>query len=723
VLFPGDALPEQTVRQRYRKLWESFTAEAAKLKSLHSTGGDLPTYLEHLGLMMQRHTWCIPSAYYGSKPDISHFDHNRMTAALAAVLEGSTLSDKQLGELGRDAAGSSEPLALLVGGDLSGVQDFIYTITSRGAASALRGRSFYLQLLADGITRYVLDRLALPITNLVYSGGGSFYFLARPADAERLRDIQREISSVLLTHHRGELYLALAAEPVLGRDFYDGRISGVWGKLSDALQTAKLRRFSELGSNVKHLFEPQGDGGNEAKQCQVCGAEHPTTREEGRETDVEGVRKCPQCASYEALGKELRRAETLVLTQIPPQPGAKDGVPGPWDAVLAAFGWRADLLPRKATLPPNNGSRRIALALSDDLTSASYAPIDSRTAVGQRFLVNVTPVAEPDDIPRLRERGLTGEDVPEPGDILSFNALEALSSGIRRLGVLRMDVDNLGKLFAEGLEKRATLSRVAGLSSAVSLYFEGWVEVLAARRNQSDAEAGLGERLYSIYSGGDDLFFVGAWDAVVELAREVRRDLTHYAAEHPGIHASAGIALVGGKYPLSQAARDAGDAESQAKSLKWWDNGVAHEKDAVAFLGQALPWSRFGLESCDTAGVETAHALMHLLSRMGEGDDGAAAPQALVRRLIGLYGEYEEAARLRREAGIDRNRSGAEQVLWGPWMWHAAYTLTRMADRYKNQRILRDKILDLRDRLKADDFRSMEWIGLAARWAELLSRD
>jgi CRISPR-associated protein Csm1 len=234
--------------------------------------------------------------------------------------------------------------------------------------------------------------------------------------------------------------------------------------------------------------------------------------------------------------------------------------------------------------------------------------------------------------------------------------------------------------------------------------------------------------VYSIYSGGDDLFFVGSWDALPELAREIRRDLTRFAAEHPGIHASGGIALVGGKYPLYQAARDAKEAEDQAKGLRWRAREAEAEqertKDALAFLGQALPWERFGTGPCEEPGIETAHALMHLLSSMmkADGRDGKGAPQALLRRLLGLYEQYEEAGRVRREAGEDQNRAGQPQVLWGPWMWRGFYTLTRMADQRKSEGEVRAQIRELRDQLKRDQFASMEWIGLAARWAELYLR-
>jgi uncharacterized membrane protein len=40
----------------------------------------------------------------------------------------------------------------------------------------------YLQLLTEATARYVLRRLNLPITNLIYSGGGNFYLLAGPTD-------------------------------------------------------------------------------------------------------------------------------------------------------------------------------------------------------------------------------------------------------------------------------------------------------------------------------------------------------------------------------------------------------------------------------------------------------------------------------------------------------------------------------------------------------------
>jgi len=631
VLFPGPPLPDEKVWQAYDGLWGVFRREASLLRDAHSDGGDLAAYVESMLLLLQRYTSCMPSAYYKSKPDISLYDHCRMTGALAAVLDGGGLSDEAMERLVR-STDSSEDVAMLVGGDLSGVQDFIYTITARGATSSLRGRSFYLQLLTEAAVRFVLRGLDLPSTNVIYTGGGNFYLLARPGDGERLLEIQRAISRVLHRHHQGDLYLALACRNLTARDFSGRRITVAWEALGGDLLRAKLRRFAELGPDLAGLFLPRGHGGNQDRQCQVCGAEHPLTEAIERE-EAEPVRKCPACLGYEGLGEDLRRARFLVLDEIAPPPAVADeGAPeaGTWEDVLEGLGMRAAVYEKARDLPAEGKARRALLAL-DDAALEELGP-GPRTSTGRRLLVNVTPILTGEEVGALKAKGVTG--LPAPGATKPFDVLERHSEGIERLGVLRMDVDNLGRLFAEGLET-PTLSRVAALSGAISLFFEGWAAELARRHNRDGGAEH--DRVYSIYSGGDDLLFVGSWDAVVELARELRSDLGRYAAGHPGIHASAGIVLVGGKYPLAQAAQDAANAEEQAKSLRWFKDGQVRHKDAICFLGQALPWERFGLGPCGP-GVGDAHALMHrLVALVGEGNGGA--PQALIRQLTGLYAQ------------------------------------------------------------------------------------
>jgi CRISPR-associated protein Csm1 len=286
----------------------------------------------------------------------------------------------------------------------------------------------------------------------------------------------------------------------------------------------------------------------------------------------------------------------------------------------------------------------------------------------------------------------TGDPV---GAVKPFDFMAAQAEGIKRLGILRMDVDDMGEMFVSGFGNRATLAHIASLSFAMSLFFEGWVEKLA---QEVDGGKNL---IYSIYSGGDDLFFVGAWHLMPELARRIRVDLERYTGGHPGVHASGGIVLVKEKYPLAQAAEDAGGAESKSKDLSG--------KDAITFLGRTVRWSTFGLD-----GGDTVMALKEKLASM-------KGSSALLRKLIEWQLMYEDATKKRREAGLSEDK-----IPWGPWLWQSAYFLSRMEKQQRDagEKNLAEAIKDLREnKLNTSNFaRSIDWIGLAARWAELSIR-
>ncbi len=727
VIFPHQAPDEKNPAGKYAKLRDIVRTAAGK----NIPQKDL--FLENLLFAFQRAAWCVPSAYYASEPDISLYDHSRMTAALAACLCKVNRDEIQdiLAAVERNFANKAtsgdeqifeKPLAQFIEGDISGVQDFIYTISSRGAASALRGRSFYLQMLSEAIARYVLVRLGLPYTNLIYAGGGHFYILAHLSQASEIENMHKDISRLLLQHHRGQLYVGLVSSGLKVSDFFKGNMSRRWQESGEKMAVVKQRRFAELGEDISQLFSALGDGGNEDRLCQVCGMEH--SRTEADEQNADGVRKCPPCLSYEKLGDELRKADFILLRQVPHKTGWK------WDPQLPAgecldvlndFGvdlrLEEDIHPGD---PKEDGYRYYAL----NENAYDRYPNLGNTFLVRRFMVNVTPILRPDELKYLREKDV--QDLPDPykSHVKPFAAMAVQAQGIPRLGILRMDVDNLGRIFSEGLKGCATLSRMAALSFSINVFFEGWVEVLAMRRNKLSCKnnADRGDLLYSIYSGGDDLFFIGAWDEIVEFARQVQADFRKFSAGHPAMHVSAGIVLIPQKYPLAQAAQDALAAESQAKSYLWYDGAlVSHKKNALSFLGQAISWERFGLEDCPVEHenpLGSVHSLMHFLKAMLEDDAGK---KNLLHRLITFHGMYRAAEKQRREQGQGRLKNGAYQTLWGPWQWQGFYTLSRMMQGSRQSEYLL-QVKELRDLLKEDHFRSLEWVGLAARWTELFIR-
>ncbi len=687
-IFPVETMDDS--HDTYEALWEAFVVEARNLKEAHrEQEADPLTYLNSLLKLMQRYCWAIPSAYYQARPDVGLYDHSRMTAALAACLVGQ--AEEKVSALLKQK--SAQPVALLVGGDISGVQKFIYTITSRGAAGGLRGRSMYLQLLTEVVARYVLDALDLPLTNLVYAGGGHFYLLAPPGSQEKLdKEVQPYVSRVLLHHHGGDLHLALAATTLPADGFRGPALSGHWRELTQQLEEAKLRRFSELeDKTLQAFFTPQEHGGGEETFCAVCQREHRQTQE------VDEVFKCPACLGFEELGKALRHARCLALDQRPPAEPVKAQGAGRWEQVLAHFGYEAAFYDSLEEVPPVRASiiRRSLLALDNEVLDGLQP--GPRQSVGRHLLVNVTPVLTGPERDDLTAKGLEG--LPPPGSVKPFDVMAHQARGIKRLGILRMDVDNLGQILSRGLGERSTLSRVAALSFSLSLFFEGWVEQITR-----DIDAAVPEKdlVYSIYSGGDDLFFVGAWSLMPGLAARINHDLGKYTGHHPGIHVSGGIVLIPGKYPLYQAAEDAHQAERAAKTEPY--NG--RRKNALNFLDKTIPWEKFSEVQ------EKQETLVGLV--VPEHNRKKAVPRSLVQRLTQLYLMYEQVRQAQAEAGEAESRA-----YWGRGQWYAAYSLTRLAKQHKHAQ---DNIQELRDDLKLDDFTQIEWLGPAARWVELLTR-
>jgi len=682
-LRPAPPMAQTELQSAYSRLWDEFAQRASLLAGETSA----ICYLEGIYQLLQEHAWCVPAAYYRALPDISLFDHSRSTAGIATCLR-ETANDVLDGLLSPGAKKRWEelPLLLMVAGDLSGLQSFLYTLTSSGAAKGLRGRSFYLQLLTRAAAHHILEDLGLPVTNLLYLGGGRFYLYAPLCARDKLSQVQAEVSRALLRHHRADLFVALGWKELSAADFWTGsRFEERWRDVNEAANAAKRRRFVELPAEEMYesVFAPEGSGGGEEGQCQVC-------HYEGEDVvELDDTRKCAHCRSFEELGTWLRDAAFVV-----------EGVTMP--AVIEELGWQGGLRelglevhladaggrlldPRQRTTTPER-ARLLALrpgldvgAAASGLRRALQCPVFS----GTWLAANVTP---------------RGED----GRIATFSDMAEHARGVPRIGVLRMDLDDLGELFAHGFSGNgrgggaslATASRVASLSFMLSVFFDGWVGAVCERLGREDDGR---ERVYTIYSGGDDLFVVGAWDAMTEVAQRLRSDLAWFTARNPSIGLSGGLSLHGGTFPLYQAADE---ADRALHASKRWVAPSGKEKDAFTFLGRTVGWERFGQV------VELRDSLLTLMEEK-------AVPRSILNLLTRLGQRYEEGK------SRARNKLGSRQLYWGAWMWLSAYQLTRMAERHK---AAREEILWVRECLGSDDFRGIELAALAARWADLLTR-
>ncbi len=689
IIFPHErALQWTDAHEReYGKLWRTLCRDAQTLP-----GDSLPVYLESLLDLLQRYTWCVPSAYYRSVPDVSLYDHSRMTAALAACLAAdkreTAWCEARKDEFWSDKAG--EPVALLVAGDISGVQKFLYSIASEDAAKSLRGRSVYLQLLTEAVAHYLLDQLGLPSTNLLYAGGGNFYLIAPVTARDALPMLQAGVTEKLLTAHEGNLRLASAWIPVQAREFKIGAFEKVWERLHEPLlRRAKEQPLVELPADdfAANIGIGYGKGGS-VKSCPVCGREEEKLHDDG---------VCSLCDSFAELGRQVARATHLVVRLGTPSPARRITA---WHQGLEQFGVNIWLV--NADAPPEQGqylrggSRDVNYMRLYALPGTEPARYANRleTEIQARF---------PGAMARLFRPFAQLVPYNKTGAIKTFDQLAKDSTGIPRWGVLRMDVDNLGDLFRKGFKRQVdgeekdclTLSRVATLSFALRLFFEGYLPTLGKPWE---------DKLYLQYAGGDDLFVVGAWDVLPGFALAVQQSFNEYVCANPGVTLSGGISLHPEKFPLYRAAEEAGAAESRAKGKRQREEQgkiVTEAKNALCFLDTPLAWDE----------LEQVKAQAEKLREWVEKDK---VSKALLQNLLRLHNEWQVG----RDAAVKKGQLARGKFFYGPWVWHAVYQLNRIDckdDAIRNEirswpkQILCDQNLVVR-------------LGVAARWAALWTR-
>ena len=270
-----------------------------------------------------------------------------------------------------------------------------------------------------------------------------------------------------------------------------------------------------------------------------------------------------------------------------------------------------------------------------------------------RFLANSAPRAHH----TLR---LPGIPPVNAGDVLHFESLAELSRGAKRLGVLRADVDNLGMAMQEGLLDAAagltpTLARQAALSSSLDLFFAGLLNHICTEFSQqwlaaaSDNPPALdGGVFYILYAGGDDLFIVGPWDAVMLLAQRLQQEFEHYTGGNPNLTLSAGFVQAKARFPIQKFSELSGEMEKLAK-----DSG----RNRYALFNEAITWQ---------APVTGFDSLLELAQDLQAEIDASRIPRGLVIDLGQVHRQHTINPR--------RKKTRKLQPMWTPRLH---YTLAR----------------------------------------------
>lgn len=473
---------------------------------------------------------------------VSLYDMARFTTAISSIVVATGLEASQL---------QSSPAFTMVSFDISGIQSFIYTIASKGALKGLRARSFYLELMTENMVDELLNIFELTRANLLYSGGGHAYLLLPNTDdaSSKLDKFFTNANNTLLKLYGTDLFISYGSEPCSLSDLlneYERKESfnDIHRSLSSQLSAMKLRRYNAV--QLQLLNRIPNHGGD--SECAICGASDDleTVEQDGISRDL-----CKSCNGFAKISNALA-VDNALLTLCHHSPANFPGIPIPSGKhgimYLVAY-TPDDVAPPSAIRVYHKGKNDIPHSVvSQSLFMGDYAARD------------------------------------EHGDLKTFEALANVSTGLKRIGVLRLDVDNLGATFISGFgtHTKANLMYTTVLSKRLTLFFKHHINTILQKPTYRFGQHDGPREATLVYSGGDDVFLVGAWDEVLGAAIDIQQEFHRFTSG--ALTLSAGFAIYDAHYPLSAMAQETARLEAEAKQYQ----DAAGTKDAISLFGMDI---------------------------------------------------------------------------------------------------------------------------------------
>ena len=430
-------------------------------------------------------------------PDISLFDQAKLCAAFALCMSfaGSEKNDQ----------------FILYSMDFSGIQDFIYTIQSKGALKTLRARSFYLEILMENAIDDILDDIGVCRLNVLYAGGGHSYMIL-PNDESVISKLEAYnqtlndwlVDTFDISLFVGHGYQSCNANTL--RNIPEGSYSELFRSVSRCISAHKAKRYS--ASQILRMNNRQKE--DYTRECNVC----------HRIGNLNDKNECSICSAIRLFSNDILYNNYFVVDNDPV------GIPLPGNKYLNGY----------KSSPEGAETKR------------SY---------------------------RKRKSDYDGSYGLWIGDYTSGRTLEEMADDaktkgcIDRIGIIRADVDNLGSTISMGFDKTVggNIMRTIALSRQLTLFFKSHINHILSNpkfdlgKNASDS----GRNASICYSGGDDMFVVGEWDDIIGFAIDISNAFDKFTQGTLSI--SAGIGIYDSKYPISRIAIETEDLEDYSKKL------------------------------------------------------------------------------------------------------------------------------------------------------------
>lgn len=511
-----------------KKLAEQFEQELLNLNRHHPSSWE--DFIVIFDELTKKYLWCITASDYEGE-DVSLYNQSRIAAAIAACI--------------CHCKKETEKCYKLVAGDFSGIQKYVFSVANvseSGVAKRLRTRSFYVDITVSVIAQAIIKQFCLTQNHILMLTGGKFYLLLPnlPDSDQRLENMEKEIGDNFYMMFKGQVavHLAWLSMGKEGLENYSHSVTEINRQLGEKKSRAFQQTLIKDGKWDEEKFI-LAHNLKEKKICTSCNSE--LTAKENR--------CCENCRIQTEIGGKLPKTKYIAYYREKTE-GAYP-IYGNYCIGL----WKTFKRDHAFLIEQINGK--------DEKEAVQGFPVK------RRFMANYIPA-------------------DETGEVTTFDKIAESAKGKCKLAVLKADVDNLGYIFADGLRTKeqhfGTISRVNTMSRLLETFFSGYINELISQNSEF-------QNVYSVFSGGDDLFLIGPWNIMPKLAVEIAEKFHQFAAENPALTISATVSLF---HPKEHIANLAEISEHTLKRVKNTSiKEVYPEKEGrngVSFMQEIYSW-------------------------------------------------------------------------------------------------------------------------------------
>lgn len=484
---------------------------------------------------------------------------------------------------------------LLVFMDLSGIQNFVYTISSKGALKSLRARSFMLEMFTEHIIFEILKEARAKRYNMIFSGGGGFGLILPNIKnlKEKIMDFHDILNNWLFKNAGGKLFIALDIQDYSSDDLCLD-FNRIRREITDRIEMSKKQKFANrILTDLFTMTMPVQL--NSEDECQICHRDDLPMKDildlvTGNQVYKMGkeekwIAVCNNCYHLYHIGDELTSFNSIFRS---------------YRKISKHF----------FTFPAMNGKDAF-YSLSNNENEKTEAVWEKNSWDLSHYTTKTIPLLYADytltvnDLP-LDAQKIENEEWEKDHKYkmninetsASFMGMAYAACGANMISALRMDVDNLGQIFFHGLGDDFNIITFSTLSRYLNLFFKLYLNRICSGRDDislKNKPLSIMKKDYTnnnrkgryvsvVYSGGDDLFIVGAWDEVCELAYDIYKCFKEFTCNNPDIGISAGLTVHQPKFPLYQMARLSGEAEKEAKSNEDDNPFYSYRKESAALF-------------------------------------------------------------------------------------------------------------------------------------------